>query len=155
MSFLSNLAKGALSKSDSDDKDNKSGTSDLLADAKLVAEAAQAQFHNEPEKYDKGKVAGAAADLLDAASGYAKLDETKGVGKYVDQAEDYLRGYNSGQAPPPAAAAAAAEEQKAPASDAPPPAKDSGEEKPPADAEKPSGGGYGDLMKMAGDFLQK
>ncbi|PIN02461.1 hypothetical protein CDL12_25024 [Handroanthus impetiginosus] len=145
MDFLSNLAKGDQPKPTSDNPDNpdhqdakKHSTSDLFGSAKVVAGAAQAQFRNEPEKYDKAKVAGAGADLLNAASEYGKLDESKGIGKYVDQAEDYLRKYNTSQ---PAATA---------------PAGDSSHEKrPAADAEKPSGGGAGDYVKMAEGFLKK
>ncbi|CAA0828735.1 nodulin-related protein 1 [Striga hermonthica] len=172
MDFLSSLAKGGdhQPKPTSDQPNNPdhkpASNSDLLASARLVADAAQAQFRNEPEKYDKNKVAGAAADLLQAASDYGKLDETKGAGKYIDQAESYLRKYGT-------SSPSAAGEHK-PAADAETaPAKES------AESEKPSGGGgdylkmaegllnkpstageksesgYGDLMKMAGGFLNK
>ncbi|GFP88736.1 hypothetical protein PHJA_001017300 [Phtheirospermum japonicum] len=185
MNFLSSFAKGGdQPKPDSDqpsNPDNQAGKSsnyDLLGSAKVVADAAQAQFRNEPEKYDKTKVSGAAADLLGAASEYGKLDETKGVGQYVDQAETYLRQYSTSAAP------AAAEKTAPPAEEktAPPAAAAVAEttegEKPAAGAaagdyvkmaqgflNKPSGegestekseGGYGgDLMKMAGGFLNK
>ncbi|KAL0385952.1 UNVERIFIED_CONTAM: Nodulin-related protein 1 [Sesamum radiatum] len=131
MDFLSSLAKG---ESKPDNSDQKPSNSDLFASAKLVADAAQAQFRNEPDKYDKAKVAGATADLLDAASQYGKLDETKGVGKYVDQAENYLRQYNtttSTTAAPPAPAPAAvpdSTDNKTTTADTPVP--DSGEPKP-------------------------
>ncbi|KAL0363879.1 UNVERIFIED_CONTAM: Nodulin-related protein 1 [Sesamum angustifolium] len=159
MNFLSSLAKG---ESKSDDSDQKP---DLFASAKLVADAAQAQFSNEPDKYDKAKVAGATADLLDAASQYGKLDETKGVGKYVDQAENYLRQYDTTSttaAPAPAPAPVPvpdSTDDKTTTADAPVP--DSGEHKPittdaPAPVgdsedhkttEKPSGGGLGITLR--------
>ncbi|KAH6809893.1 nodulin-related protein 1 [Perilla frutescens var. frutescens] len=129
MNFLSGFAKSGDSKEKSGEE--KSSTTDLFASAKVVAEAAQAQFGNEPEKCDKGKAAGAAADLLDAASDYGKLDETKGFGKYVDQAEGYLRSYNTSSAPAPAGEKAA----------------------PPT--EVPSGGGAGDYIKKAEEFVEK
>ncbi|KAL2226217.1 nodulin-related protein 1 [Sesamum indicum] len=156
MDFLSSLAKGESKPDNSDQKP------DLFASAKVVADAAQAQFHNEPDKYDKAKVAGATADLLDAASQYGKLDETKGVGKYVDQAENYLRQYNTSTTAAPAPAPVPdSTDNKTTTVDAPVP--DSGEHKPittdaPApvgDSEKPSGGGAGDYIKMAEGFLNK
>ncbi|XP_047962951.1 nodulin-related protein 2-like [Salvia hispanica] len=99
MNFLSGLAKGGDSKTQPGGEE-KSSTTDLFADAKVVAEAARAQFSNEPEKCDKAKAAGSAADLLDAASQYGKLDSTQGVGKYVDQAEGYLRQYGAPKSTP-------------------------------------------------------
>ncbi|KAM7487479.1 hypothetical protein LguiB_024963 [Lonicera macranthoides] len=74
----------------------KPTNSELLQSAKLVAEAAQATLRHESDKVEKAKVAGAAADLLNAASTYGKLDE-KGLGKYLDKAEDYLHKYNLSQ----------------------------------------------------------
>ncbi|KAJ7943381.1 putative Nodulin-related protein 1 [Quillaja saponaria] len=68
--------------------------SELFSSAKLVAEAARCSFNKENDKVDKGKAAGAAADLLDAASHYGKLEE-KSFGKYVDKAENYLHQYHS------------------------------------------------------------
>lgn len=68
--------------------------SELLSSAKLVAGAAKATLHHETEKVDKGKVAGAAADLLGAASHYGNL-EGKSYGKLIHKAEDYLHGYQS------------------------------------------------------------
>ncbi|KAK4430054.1 Nodulin-related protein 1 [Sesamum alatum] len=179
MDFLSSLAKGE-SKPSSDQPDNsghpqKPSNSDLFASAKMVADAAQAQFRNEPEKYDKAKVAGATADLLDAASQYGKLDETKGVGKYVDQAENYLRQYNttsqsSTTAPVPVpdstdhknttAPVPDSGEQKPITTDAPAPVGDSEDYKTATtttettEAAKPSGGA-GDYVKMAEGFLNK
>ncbi|KAL3631212.1 hypothetical protein CASFOL_024196 [Castilleja foliolosa] len=120
-------------------------------------------------------VAGSTADILGAASDYGKLDETKGVGKYVDQAETYLRNYNTSDSPaapasgehkpvveekiaPPAAVAETTEGEK--------PAaggggavdyvknflnKPSGEEE---STKKPEGGFGDDLKKMAGGFMK-
>ncbi|CAM8876632.1 hypothetical protein QQ045_018960 [Rhodiola kirilowii] len=42
-----------------------------------------------------GKVAGATGDVLHAGKEYGKLDETKGAGKAVDQAETFVRGYET------------------------------------------------------------
>jgi hypothetical protein len=174
MDFLSGLAKGDQPKPTSDQPDHqeKPSNSDLFASAKLVAGAAQAQFRHEPEKYDKAKVAGASADLLGAASGYAKLDETRGVGKYVDQAEDYLRRYSTSSQPTDAPVADPGDHKTEPTT-----TESTETEKPSAGGgdyikmaegflskpsggggektETSSGGGYGDLMKMAGDFLKK
>ncbi|KAL4363088.1 hypothetical protein GQ457_04G010890 [Hibiscus cannabinus] len=76
---------------------------DLFSSAKTVADAAKSTFNNESDKVDKGKVAGAAADLLGAAENYGKLDKNTGVGQYVDKAENYLHEYQasnqSGSAP--------------------------------------------------------
>ncbi|XP_058070184.1 nodulin-related protein 1-like [Magnolia sinica] len=66
----------------------------LLSSAKLVAEAATSALHHETHKVDKAKVAGAAGDLLAAASHYGKLEE-KSFGKYVEKAEEYLHHYHS------------------------------------------------------------
>lgn len=115
MDFLSNLTKHddgqAQKKQDAKDDDDQSkkaaesaanaaaadalhtSKSDLVHSAQVVADAAQAHFRGEPGKFDKGEVAGAAADLLNAAAEYGKLDDTQGIGKYVDKAEDYLRQY--------------------------------------------------------------
>ena len=89
--------------------------SELMASAKVVAEAAQAAARNESDKLDKAKVAGASADILDAAQKYGKLDEKSGAGQYLDKAEKYLNDFESSGAvitpytpdigaPPPSAA---------------------------------------------------
>lgn len=80
---------------------------ELMASAKVVAEAAQAAARNESNKLDKGKVAGASADILDAAEKYGKLDEKSGAGQYLEKAEKYLNDYESSHpsgagGPPPA-----------------------------------------------------
>ncbi|XP_042019033.1 uncharacterized protein LOC121766864 [Salvia splendens] len=94
-----------------------------------------AQFSNEPEKCDKAKAASSSSDLLGAASEYGKLDSTQGVGKYVDQAEGYLRQYSAPKSTPVAAA----------------------EDKPVAETKIPSGG---DVKKPeesgeVGDYAKK
>ncbi|KAI9111822.1 hypothetical protein K1719_017512 [Acacia pycnantha] len=72
----------------------RQSSSELLSSAKLVAQAAQSTFRHESDKVDKGQVAVAAGDLLEAACHYGKLED-KSFGKYVDQAEDYLHKYGS------------------------------------------------------------
>lgn len=74
--------------------DKPSSNSELFSSAKLVAEGAQSAIGGEYDKVDKGKVAGAGANILDASSKYGKLEE-KSYGKYVDKAEDYLHNYQN------------------------------------------------------------
>ncbi|XP_056165078.1 nodulin-related protein 1-like [Syzygium oleosum] len=135
-------------------------TSDLMASAKLVAEAAKSTFSHESDKIDRARVAGAASNLLEAASHYGKLEE-KSFGKYVEKAEDYLHQYGSSHpsaaaaaaghhAPHAGAPAAAAEEAAGAGAGARPhhsSAHSGGEE------EHSGSGGYGDYMKMAQGFL--
>ncbi|KAA8534387.1 hypothetical protein F0562_031904 [Nyssa sinensis] len=73
---------------------HQQSTSELLSSAKLLAEAATATLHHESDKVDKGRVSGAAADLLDAASHYCKLEEKSYV-QYIEKAENYLRQHAS------------------------------------------------------------
>ncbi|XP_057416263.1 nodulin-related protein 2-like [Lotus japonicus] len=118
--------------------EEKYSTSELLASAKVVSEASQAALRNESDKVDKAKAADAAGDLLDAASQYAKLDEQKGVGQYVDKAADYLHDYKPGGA-------------------APAPAPSKPEESQGEHAAQSAGGGGlgGDFTKLAGGFFKK
>ncbi|KAJ6820479.1 nodulin-related protein 1-like [Iris pallida] len=115
----------------------------LLSSAKVVAEAAQSALRHDPESLDKAKAADAAADLLDAASHYTKLDQS-GYGKYVDKAEDYLHHVK----PAPTGAVDTAGDSK------------EGDKKPTVTAgesEKDAEGGGGgsvDFMKMAQGFLK-
>lgn len=107
-----------------------------MASAKVVAEAAQSGFGKD---LDKDKTAEAAGDLLDAVGQYAKLDEQKGVGSYVDKAADYLHKVeNTTTGAPPASKPA-----DQPKSD---------------DVAKPEGGGSGglggDFAKVAGGFFK-
>ncbi|CAF2108769.1 BnaC03g56520D [Brassica napus] len=69
--------------------------SELMTSAKVVAEAAQAAARNESDKLDKAKVAGASADILDAAEEYGKFDEKSSAGQYFDKAEKYLKDFES------------------------------------------------------------
>nr|AFK36855.1 unknown [Medicago truncatula] len=78
-------------------EEKKISTSELMASAKIVAEAAQSSLGKgsaDQKPMDKAKVAEAAGDLLDAVGQYAKLDDQKGLGQYVDKAADYLHGYH-------------------------------------------------------------
>ncbi|XP_010495670.1 PREDICTED: nodulin-related protein 1-like [Camelina sativa] len=119
---------------------------ELMASAKVVAEAAQAAARNESDKLDKGKVAGASADILDAAEKYGKFDETTSTGQYLDKAEKYLNDYESSHTtgtgagvPPPTTT------QAEPVSQTEPAAKKDGEE---------SGGGLGGFAKTAQGFMK-
>ncbi|EAZ15681.1 hypothetical protein OsJ_31096 [Oryza sativa Japonica Group] len=102
-------------------EENKSGSGDLMASGKVVAEATMSVFQQKSvEGVDKKEVAGAAADLLHSASTYGKLDD-KPVGQYIDKAEGYLKDFSSGSggaAPPPPAAGDAAAPK--PAAEEPP-----------------------------------
>ncbi|KAL2344611.1 hypothetical protein Fmac_005896 [Flemingia macrophylla] len=104
-------------------------SSELLASAKVVAEAAQSGFG---ETVDKAKVADAAGDLLDAAGQYGKLDDQKGIGQYVDKAADYLHQYEAKGATPSQPA-----ETKA------------------GESGGGGGGGLGGLANLAGGFFKK
>ncbi|XP_009621118.1 nodulin-related protein 2-like [Nicotiana tomentosiformis] len=178
MNFLSSLAKSAGGQSADEPKKTageEASTTDLFSSAKVLAEAAQSQFNKDSGKVDNKKVAEAAADVLDAAQKYGKLDETQGVGQYVEKAETYLHQYGSANpstttdaaAAKPPAAAPDTEETKAPAPA--PAAADTEETKPPApaDTEEPKasapapapaeeekGEGYGQYVKMAEGFLK-
>ncbi|MGJ2543803.1 hypothetical protein ACR8G9_22695, partial [Salmonella enterica subsp. enterica serovar Paratyphi A] len=67
-------------------------SSDLFSSAKVLAEATQASFSH--GSVNKGKAAGAASDLLDAACQYGKLEDGK-YGQYIEKAETYLDKYES------------------------------------------------------------
>ncbi|KAK6242675.1 hypothetical protein SCA6_008064 [Theobroma cacao] len=123
-------------------------SSELLSSAKLVAEAAKNSLHHESDKVDKGKVAGAAADLFGAASHYGKLDQAKGVGKYVDKAENYLHQYHSSHSTPNTTHSGHS-------------TKPEKQSEPHASGghghghQDSASGGYGDYLKMAQGFLKK
>ncbi|KAL8142323.1 hypothetical protein V2J09_015355 [Rumex salicifolius] len=70
-------------------------TTELMESAKMLASAAQSAAGGKTDSIDKARVASAAEDFLGAAQQYGKLDETSGIGKYVDKAEDYLHKYHS------------------------------------------------------------
>ncbi|KAL6623035.1 hypothetical protein ACP70R_032914 [Stipagrostis hirtigluma subsp. patula] len=133
---------------------NNSG--DLMSSGKLVAEAAMSAFQQKSvENVDKKEVAGAAAEILHAASTYGKLDD-KPAGQYIEKAEGYLKEFSSGSA-------AGAEKEKAggPAGDAPKPADpEEAAKKPapvPAAAEegRSEGFGLGDVVKGAEALVDK
>ncbi|KAM7464467.1 hypothetical protein LguiA_032588 [Lonicera macranthoides] len=143
-----NLLGGGKTSTEEDDKPEKKpqestpSSSELLTNAKLVAEAAKSTFSNESDKVDKAKVAEASADLLDAAESYGKLEQT-GCGSYLDKAEQYLHNYGSSPAKPAGSGAEA-------------PAKHPTEEKTSGEEEKSEGGGGGGgYMKMAEGFFKK
>lgn len=70
--------------------------SELLSSAKIVADAARAKLQNDPNhKFDQSEVAGAAENLLHAASHYGKLDEKGTLGMAVGKAENYLHQYHA------------------------------------------------------------
>ncbi|CAJ2650381.1 nodulin-related protein 2-like [Trifolium pratense] len=115
-------------------EEKKISTSELAASAKIVAEAAQSGFGKD---VDKDKTAEAAGDLLDAVGQYAKLDDQKGLGQYVDKAADYLHKYE-GDTPP------ASKPDKPKVDAAAAKSEDGG-----------SGGGLGgDFAKVAGGFFK-
>ena len=114
----------------------KHSTTELLTSAKVVADAAKSAASGATDKVDKGKAAGAASDLLDAASDYGKLSD-KGYGSYVDKAQGYLHQYETkGAAPKPSDHHA--DEKKTEGHDG-----------------KSESGGAGDYLKMAQGFLGK
>ncbi|WOK94432.1 nodulin-related protein 1 [Canna indica] len=117
----------------------KPNTTQLMSSAKIVAEAAKSTFRHDSNKVDKAKVAGAGADLLGAASHYAKLEE-KSLGKYVEQAENYLHKYQSSQT----TTSHSSMEGKVGSSS-------TTHTNSAAHAE----GGFGDYLKLAGGFLKK
>lgn len=185
---------------------------DLLASAQVLAQAAKATISKDPSNVDNYKLAGAAADILDAGEHYGKLDTSTGVGSYVDKAEGFLKKYESSNSPPPPKSpeetepksttpaegseetekkasppppAEATEEtrektvtpppateapeevteekaipapvaESAPSSEIPPAAGDakSEDKEEPAAESKPEGG-YGSVLKAAGDFWKK
>lgn len=127
-------------------KDDLPSNSELFSSAKLVAEAAKLTLSSESDKVDKARAADAAGDLLGAGSHYGKLEES-GYGKYVDQAEDYLHKYGSSTTTTTTGSGQTTTITKDETKIVTNP---SGKED-----EKSSGGGYGDVFKMAQGFLSK
>ncbi|GAA0152238.1 hypothetical protein LIER_37452 [Lithospermum erythrorhizon] len=84
--------EGKVAEPKKDDQQTPS-TTELMSSAKVVADAAKAKMSN--QEFDQHKAAEAAADVLDGASHYGKLDESQGLGKMVNQAEDYLHKYST------------------------------------------------------------
>ncbi|KAL5223933.1 hypothetical protein ABZP36_010572 [Zizania latifolia] len=122
-----------------------------MSSGKVVADATVEVFQKKSvEGVDKKKVASAAADVLQSASTYGKLDD-KPVGQYIDKAEGYLKEFSSGGAAPPAAtedAAPKTDPEEAPKEPAPAPAAEEG---------KPSSEGFGldDIVKVAESQIEK
>lgn len=116
----------------------KPSKSELMSSAKIVADAAKAKLHHDPKKFEKSELAGAAADLLNAASQYGKLEET-GIGKFVGKAETYLHKYETSHST--AAAASSTEHTQF-----------SG---PTGGKHEESGSGYGEYIKMAEGIFKK
>lgn len=108
-------------------------TSELMASAKVVAEAAQSGFGSA----DKAKLADAAGDLVGGARQYGKLDD-KGMGQYAEKAENYLHNYSGG-----GGGGAGGGQPEKPS-----------ESKPEEHSEGGGGGGFGGVMKMAQGFMK-
>ena len=133
--------------SDPHKKHHTPSTGDLFGSAKVVAEAAKATLHHESEKVDKSRVAGAAADLLDAASHYGKLEQ-KSFGKYVEKAETYLHQYQSSHSTTTTTSSGhSTTTTTATATETHSSHSGGGDDH--------SGGGYGDYLKMAQGFMKK
>ncbi|XP_066314064.1 nodulin-related protein 2-like [Miscanthus floridulus] len=137
---------------------NNSGN--LFSSGKLVAEAAASVFQlKSAENVDKKEVAGAAADILHAASTYGKFED-KPAGQYIEKAEGYLKEFSTGHAgagaeqpgdaaprKPAAPAPAEAEAPKEPA--VPAPAAEEGGKS------SSEGFGLGDVVKDAEQLVEK
>ncbi|CAN1313941.1 Nodulin-related protein 2 [Linum perenne] len=123
-------------------------TAEMMASAKVVAEAAQSAMQSKSaDNLDKAKVADAAEDLIAAGNKYGKLDE-KGYGQYVDKAEVYLRQYSGPKSSDDGKPAAVPEGAGKPA------AVPEAAEKP-AEEGKSEGGGIGGYAKMAEGLFKK
>nr|XP_023900419.1 nodulin-related protein 1-like [Quercus suber] len=118
--------------------------SELMASAKLLAEASQTAFSQGADKVDKARVAGAAGDILEAASSYGKLDKTS-YGKYVDKAETYLDQYGNPSSQSHSNTTTTTTESK------PHSAAGGGDH----ESEGQTESGSGDYVKMAQGFLKK
>ncbi|RZC58549.1 hypothetical protein C5167_005853 [Papaver somniferum] len=132
-------------------------SSELFASAKVVADAVT---NKEKDKLNKERVADAAADLLDAAQTYGKLEETKGMGKYVQQAEDYLHNYKAttttttttSHPTQPDTTTTTTHSTTVESSE---PLGGGHHGKPEHEKSESGGGGVGDYFKMAEGFLKK
>ncbi|OAY59404.1 hypothetical protein MANES_01G030000v8 [Manihot esculenta] len=71
---------------------HRPSSSELISNAKMVADAAKSSLRHERHKVDKGRVAGAAANLVGAAS---RKFEGRRLGRYLGKAENFLRHYHS------------------------------------------------------------
>ncbi|CAI9096500.1 OLC1v1032662C1 [Oldenlandia corymbosa var. corymbosa] len=124
-------------------------SSELLSSAKIVANAAKSQFNHDPNyKFDKAEVAGAAENILHAASQYGKLDEKGGgLGKMVGQAENYLHKYHSSQSTTTTTTTTNPGHSTT--------TTHTTGTKPHKEEHGGSGGGYGDYIKMAEGLMNK
>nr|CAD1837898.1 unnamed protein product [Ananas comosus var. bracteatus] len=142
---------------------SSSSPSDLLSSAQVVAGAAMSAIRHDSAAFDKGRVAGAAGDLLHAASHYAHLDGDKRFGTYIEKAEGYLHGYQSSHSSTTittsATAAAAATTTTTEHSSSSSAHHHKKEEEDEEEEEGGGGGasasGMGDYMKLAEGFLKK
>ncbi|KAK4261033.1 hypothetical protein QN277_004086 [Acacia crassicarpa] len=127
-------------------------TSELMAGAKVLAEAAQSGFGKDSGSIDKAKVADAAGDLLGGARQYGKLDD-KGMGQYVEKAENYLHQYGDGgkSEKPSESKPEGHSESTGGGGEKPSESKPEGQ----SESGGGGGGGIGDYMKMAQGFLDK
>ena len=156
MNFLSDLQKKSNSSSEThlpEEKNDQNqnqhqhhqpSNAELMASAKLLAEAGQTTISQGADKVDKARVAGAAGDLLGAASSYGKLEE-KSYGKYVEKAETYLDQYGnpSSQSQP---------QSNSTTTDSEPHSAAGGGDH---ESEGNTESGTGDYVKMAQGFLKK
>ncbi|KAK4598703.1 hypothetical protein RGQ29_015954 [Quercus rubra] len=163
MDFLSDLQKKSNSFSEThlpEEKDDQSqnqnqnqnqhqhhqpSNSELMASAKLLAEAGQTAFSQGAGKVDKARAAGAAGDLLEAASSYGKLEETS-YGKYVEKAETYLDQYGN---------PSSQSQSHSTTTDSKPHSAAGGGESGDHESEGNTESGTGDYVKMAQGFLKK
>jgi hypothetical protein len=123
---------------------NNSG--DLMSSGKVVAGAAVSVFQQKSvDNVDKKEVAGAAAEILHAASTYGKFED-KPAGQYIEKTEAYLKEFSSGPA-----AGAEKEMADAPKSEEPPKEPASA---PAAEESKSEGFGIGYVVKGA-ECLEK
>ncbi|PAN47226.1 hypothetical protein PAHAL_9G243200 [Panicum hallii] len=128
----------------------------LFSSSKLVSDAAASVFqHKNADNIDKKEVAGAAAEILHAASSYGKLED-KPAGQYIEKAEGYLKEFSSG---PAAGVEKPAGDAPAPVSadDAPKPAEAPKEPEPVPAAEEGKSEGFGldDVVKGAEQLVEK
>ncbi|ERN10300.1 hypothetical protein AMTRI_Chr10g920 [Amborella trichopoda] len=122
--------------------------SELFSSAKVVADAAKSAMSHKTENLNKGKVAGAAADLVEAASHYGKLEQ-KSIGKYLGKAETYLHNYeetHGGSGTKPGGHSVTGSHGSDHSSNEPSHSSHSGGAKE---------GGYGDYIKMAQGFFNE
>ncbi|XP_062111338.1 nodulin-related protein 2 [Humulus lupulus] len=138
-----NKPSGGPGKDHSGDHHQKQhpSSNELFSSAKQVGEAAHTAASQGFDRVDKGKTAGAAADLLDAGSKYGKVEE-KSFGKHLEKAEDHLRQYEAKNSPGHGHAPSSDDHHQAGHGDG-------GHEKKHSEE-----GGVGGYMKMAQGFMK-